>query len=217
MRNWQPFINDALAALLARGVDAGHRHSAGAAVLDAQRAEIHRCRDARAAGRHALRRGRVVSRAPAAARGVRRARPRRAAAADEHVVFTAHALPVRVIEAGDPYADEVAATARGVATRAGIARYELAFQSAGRTPEPWIGPDARAISCATHRRRRRRASSSSSRSASSATTPRSCSTSTSRQRHARARPRRALRRTESLNTSPTFIALLEVARAAERL
>src|SRR5581483_9358333 len=56
------------------------------------------------------------------------------------VVFTAHALPVRVIESGDPYADEVAQTAAGVAARAGIARYERAFQSAGRTPEPWIGP-----------------------------------------------------------------------------
>ena len=61
--------------------------------------------------------------------------------ADEVVVFTAHSLPSRVIESGDQYASEVAATARGVAERAGIARYEIAYQSAGRTPEPWIGPD----------------------------------------------------------------------------
>jgi ferrochelatase len=60
--------------------------------------------------------------------------------AGELVVFTAHALPVRVIESGDVYAEQVAATARRVAERAGIARYEQAFQSAGRTPEPWIGP-----------------------------------------------------------------------------
>jgi ferrochelatase len=59
----------------------------------------------------------------------------------EEVIFTAHALPVRVIEAGDPYADQVAATARGVAERAGIASYGQAYQSAGRTPEPWTGPD----------------------------------------------------------------------------
>jgi len=52
-----------------------------------------------------------------------------------------HALPVRVIEAGDRYADQVAGTAAGVAARAGIATYDCAFQSAGRTPEPWIGPD----------------------------------------------------------------------------
>ena len=61
---------------------------------------------------------------------------------DELVVFTAHSLPARVIEAGDRYADEVAATARGVAERAGVARYDLAYQSAGRTPEPWIGPSS---------------------------------------------------------------------------
>jgi ferrochelatase len=60
---------------------------------------------------------------------------------DELVVFTAHALPERVIAMGDPYLEQVRATARGVAEMAGIARYDVAFQSAGRTPEPWIGPD----------------------------------------------------------------------------
>jgi ferrochelatase len=60
---------------------------------------------------------------------------------DEAVIFTAHSLPARVIEAGDRYADEVAATAAGVAARAGIGTYNVAYQSAGRTPEPWIGPE----------------------------------------------------------------------------
>jgi ferrochelatase len=60
---------------------------------------------------------------------------------DEEIVFTAHSLPVRVIESGDPYAAEVAGTARGVAERCGLSRYRLAYQSAGRTAEPWIGPD----------------------------------------------------------------------------
>jgi ferrochelatase len=60
---------------------------------------------------------------------------------DEAIIFTAHALPVRVIEAGDRYADQVQETAAGVAARAGIAKYDCAFQSAGRTPEPWIGPE----------------------------------------------------------------------------
>jgi ferrochelatase len=61
--------------------------------------------------------------------------------ADETVVFTAHSLPKRVIDAGDVYADEVAATARGVAALAGLTTFDIAYQSAGRTPEPWIGPD----------------------------------------------------------------------------
>jgi ferrochelatase len=60
---------------------------------------------------------------------------------DEDVVFTAHSLPQRVVDDGDCYVDEVDATARGVAAIAGITRYLRAFQSAGRTPEPWIGPD----------------------------------------------------------------------------
>ncbi len=63
----------------------------------------------------------------------------------ERVVFTAHSLPERVIASGDPYVDEVRATAGGVARLAGIDRYDLAFQSAGRTPEPWIGPELNAF------------------------------------------------------------------------
>ena len=59
------------------------------------------------------------------------------------VIFTAHSLPERVLE-GDPYPDELAATATAVAARAGLDRWTgwgLAWQSAGRTPEPWRGPD----------------------------------------------------------------------------
>lgn len=62
-------------------------------------------------------------------------------AAGDDVIFTAHSLPQRVAAAGDPYPDEVAATARAVATRAGLRSYQQAYQSAGRTPEPWLGPD----------------------------------------------------------------------------
>ena len=47
MRNWQPFIKDALARTGRGRRHARHRHPAGAAVLDAERAEVHRRRDAR--------------------------------------------------------------------------------------------------------------------------------------------------------------------------
>jgi ferrochelatase len=60
---------------------------------------------------------------------------------DEEVIFTAHSLPQRVAAAGDPYPTEVAATAKAIADRCGIASYTTAYQSAGRTPEPWLGPD----------------------------------------------------------------------------
>jgi ferrochelatase len=62
---------------------------------------------------------------------------------DAHVVFTAHSLPARIRETGDPYEDELLETSRLVAQRAGIprARWSFAFQSASETGEPWIGPD----------------------------------------------------------------------------
>jgi ferrochelatase len=57
------------------------------------------------------------------------------------VMFTAHSLPARVVAEGDPYSDELAGTAALVAQRLGLAEYEFAFQSAGRTGEAWLGPD----------------------------------------------------------------------------
>jgi ferrochelatase len=57
------------------------------------------------------------------------------------VVFTAHSLPERILAMGDPYPDQLAETAAAVAARAGVTRWSVGWQSAGRTPEPWIGPD----------------------------------------------------------------------------
>jgi len=59
------------------------------------------------------------------------------------VLFTAHSLPERILQSGDPYPDELSSTAAAVAGRAGLADddWEVAWQSAGRTPEPWLGPD----------------------------------------------------------------------------
>ena len=57
------------------------------------------------------------------------------------VMFTAHSLPARVLAEGDPYPEQVAGTAALVAARLGLADYDVAYQSAGRTGEPWIGPD----------------------------------------------------------------------------
>lgn len=67
-------------------------------------------------------------------------RAARALAEPDAVVFTAHSLPIRVIESGDPYARQVEETASAVAAAAGVAAFRLAYQSAGRTPEPWLGP-----------------------------------------------------------------------------
>jgi ferrochelatase len=125
----------------------------------------------------------------------------------EELIFTAHSLPARVVDAGDPYADQVSATARAVASRLGIGTYRTGYQSAGRTPEPWIGPDLGELI-------RERAAAGARRvlvapigfvcdhtellfdiDIQAAAIARECGI--------------TLRRIESLNTSPTFIAMLE--------
>lgn len=60
------------------------------------------------------------------------------------VIFTAHSLPQRILEEGDPYPDQLRLTATTIASAVGLDEgtdWELAWQSAGRTPEPWLGPD----------------------------------------------------------------------------
>ena len=58
-----------------------------------------------------------------------------------HVVFTAHSLPARIVEEGDPYKDELLETARLVAEQAGVEDWSFSFQSESPTGEPWLGPD----------------------------------------------------------------------------
>jgi protoporphyrin/coproporphyrin ferrochelatase len=58
-----------------------------------------------------------------------------------HVVFTAHSLPERILQDGDPYRDQLLETSRLVAEQAGLADWSFAFQSASTTGEPWLGPD----------------------------------------------------------------------------
>jgi protoporphyrin/coproporphyrin ferrochelatase len=60
---------------------------------------------------------------------------------DALVLFTAHSLPQRILDAGDPYPDQLDDSAQRIAAAAVLSRFEVAWQSAGRTPEPWIGPD----------------------------------------------------------------------------
>jgi ferrochelatase len=61
--------------------------------------------------------------------------------AGSRVVFTAHSLPQRILATGDPYPEQLRETAAAVAAQAGLAEWSVGWQSAGRTPEPWLGPD----------------------------------------------------------------------------
>lgn len=61
------------------------------------------------------------------------------------VVFSAHSIPAALVEAGDDYPDQLAESARLVADVEALPRIRVAWQSAGRTPEPWVGPDVREV------------------------------------------------------------------------
>ena len=141
MRNWHPYIGDVVPSLLAQGVTRviGIPLAPQVSSFSVQKYD--------AAARAALPAEVVFEPVgtyhvhpqliAAFSERVRDAAPR----ADEEVVFTAHSLPVRSARSGDPYAAQVAQTARAVAAAVGLPRYRRAFQSAGRTPEPWMGLD----------------------------------------------------------------------------
>ena len=59
----------------------------------------------------------------------------------ERLFFTAHSLPARIIAEGDPYRDQLLESCRLVAAGMDLPPWELAFQSASQTGEPWLGPD----------------------------------------------------------------------------
>ena len=61
---------------------------------------------------------------------------------DVRILFTAHSLPASILERGDPYPDQLAATARLVAERLHLSseRWQLCYQSASTTGTPWLGP-----------------------------------------------------------------------------
>lgn len=57
------------------------------------------------------------------------------------VIFTAHSLPERILQDGDPYATEFLESADGVARILGLPRWHWGYQSAGSTTDRWLGPD----------------------------------------------------------------------------
>ena len=141
MRNWRPFIAAAIADLVSGGAE---RVIAIPLAPQFSSVSVQKYFDAASSSlADGVQLERIQSFAAhprlldAFAERVQQARP----TADEHIVFTAHSVPERVVAAGDPYIDEVRTTARGIAERVARSDYSIAFQSAGRTPEPWVGPD----------------------------------------------------------------------------
>jgi ferrochelatase len=64
----------------------------------------------------------------------------RAAGATVPVIFTAHSVPARTIEDGDPYEAQAKETAALVARAGGLSEWEFAFQSQGMSGGAWVGP-----------------------------------------------------------------------------
>ena len=149
MRHWHPFIGETVERMVACGerrvvaiVLAPHYSalSVGAyekRLLDAARGRLDLAL-VRSWGDH-------PKFLEAVAERVRRALQRFPVPDAVQVLFTAHSLPERILAAGDPYADELQASAAAVARLAGVGEWRFAYQSAGATPEPWLGPEAGAV------------------------------------------------------------------------
>jgi ferrochelatase len=60
---------------------------------------------------------------------------------EAHVVFTAHSLPARILQEGDPYEVELLQTCNLIAERAALRQWSFSYQSESATGEPWLGPD----------------------------------------------------------------------------
>ncbi len=69
------------------------------------------------------------------------------------LIVSAHSLPEKIIAAGDPYPTQLQGTADLIAEAAGVTNYEIGWQSAGNTPEPWIGPDVQDLTRELHEKK----------------------------------------------------------------
>jgi protoporphyrin/coproporphyrin ferrochelatase len=152
MRNWKPFINNALRDACEREVDglvaiclAPHNSRTSIGLyrkhLDEARREIApklRVEFIENWHDHPLL---IAALRDKLAQGIDRARAE--AGSEVPVIFTAHSVPEKTIAAGDPYQRQVLETAALLAVAIGqdyLPRYCVAFQSQGMTAEPWIGP-----------------------------------------------------------------------------
>lgn len=145
MRHWHPYIQDVVDEI----ARAGHQRVVGVAMaphysnmsVGAYEKKLLQAADDRldvALVRSWWREGPFLD---AVASRVTEALQRFARPSTVQVIFTAHSLPEKILVSADPYQDELNASAKEVAARARISGWHFAFQSAGATSEPWLGPD----------------------------------------------------------------------------
>lgn len=150
MRNWRPFLDEALAELAADG-----RRRVLGIILSAFQTEaswgryisaVEAAREAMTVGAPAVEYARAWSRHPLFIRAVAdrvsaTVGEMPQALQDAPLVFTAHSIP-RSMADGSPYAAQFREASRRVAQSLGRARWTLAYQSRSGNPrDPWLGPD----------------------------------------------------------------------------
>lgn len=149
MRHWHPYIKEAVANIAADGMDrligicmAPHysRMSIGAYIRQAEeaQAELGIGLDAtyiESWGTHPLFIQAIVNKIRAGLQkfpaGERQ---------DVQVIFTAHSLPVAIMEQGDPYDQQLRQTAQTAAQLLGDVQWQFSYQSAGASTDTWLGP-----------------------------------------------------------------------------
>ena len=149
MRHWHPYIQEAVRDIEARGF----KRVAGVAMaphysnmsVGAYEKKLLQAADERLDVALVRTWWKQPSFLDATANRVRQALARFPTGVKAQVIFTAHSLPEKIVASADPYPDELKASAAAVAIRAGLEKWRVAYQSAGATAEPWLGPDAEEV------------------------------------------------------------------------
>jgi protoporphyrin/coproporphyrin ferrochelatase len=152
MRNWRPYVSQALQQMITDGI----RHAVVICMapqnsrtsVGLYRTSLRACPDPELTfdfveswhDQHSL------IQAFAEKLKVGRQMARREVRANPPVIFTAHSVPQRTILAGDPYEVQAKRTAELVAAAASLERSEwrFAFQSQGMSGGAWLGPTVEA-------------------------------------------------------------------------
>jgi ferrochelatase len=146
MRHWHPYIREAVDDI----ARAGHRSVVGVVMaphysalsVGAYEKKLLEAAEGRFETTLVRRWGDHPQFLAAVADRVTQALQRFPSPSEVQVIFTAHSLPQQIVAAGDPYPDELRASAAAVAARRGLKDWRFAYQSAGATADSWLGPDA---------------------------------------------------------------------------
>ena len=148
MKHWRPWIKDAVAQMAADGIERAvglvlAPHYSTMSIAQYYR-YVEQAQEIAGSQIHLERIDSWYLHPPyleAVTRRVRAALSRFPEGEPVTVVFTAHSLPERIVQAGDPYPEQLRETSEALARMLDLGDWTFSYQSAGRTPDPWLGPD----------------------------------------------------------------------------